>query len=191
MKKWLVIVLKTLISSARERRELALENLALRQQLAALKARQTRPRLTRADRLFWFFLSKHWANWRDSLHIVQPATVIRWHRQGFRYYWRWKSRRRGRPSIEGELRILIREMSRANPLWGAPRIHGELLKLGIEVSQATVSKYMVRHRKPPSQSWKTFLENHASELVSLDFLTVPTATFRVLYVLVILGHDRR
>jgi hypothetical protein len=179
------------MSSARGRRELALENLALGQQLAVLKAKQTRPRLTRADRLFWLFLSKHWANWRDSLHIVQPATVIRWHRQGFRYYWRWKSRRRGRPSIEGELRILIREMSRANPLWGAPRIHGELLKLGIEVSQATVSKYMVRHRKPPSQSWKTFLENHASELVSLDFLTVPTATFRVLYVLVILGHDRR
>ena len=185
------MVLKTLISSAREQRELALENPALRQQLAVLKARHTRPRLTRADRLFWLFLSKHWANWRDSLHIVQPATVIRWHRQGFRYYWRWKSRRRGRPSIEGELRILIREMSRANPLWGAPRIHGELLKLGIEVSQATVSKYMVRHRKPPSQSWKTFLENHASEVVSLDFLTVPTATFRVLYVLVILGHDRR
>ena len=191
MKKWLIIILKTLISSGRERRELALENLALRQQLAVLKAKQTRPRLTRVDRLFWCFLSKQWANWRDSLHIVQPATVIRWHRQGFRYYWRWKSRRRGRPSIEGELRILIREMSRANPLWGAPRIHGELLKLGIEVSQATVSKYMVRHRKPPSQGWKTFLGNHASELVSLDFLTVPTATFRVLYVLVILGHDRR
>jgi hypothetical protein len=177
MKKWLIIVLKTLISSARERRDLALENLALRQQLAILKAKKTRPRLTRADRLFWLFLSKHWADWRDSLHIVQPATVIRWHRQGFRYYWRWKSRRCGRPCIERELQALIREMSRENPLWGAPRIHGELLKLGIEVSQATVSKYMIRPRKPPSQGWKTFLDNHASELVSLDFLTVPTATF--------------
>ena len=143
MKKWLIIVLKTLISSARERRDLALENLALRQQLAILKAKKARPRLTRADRLFWLFLSKHWADWRDSLHIVQPATVIRWHRQGFRYYWRWKSRRCGRPCIERELQALIREMSRENPLWGAPRIHGELLKLGIEVSQATVSKYMI------------------------------------------------
>ena len=189
MNKWLIIVLKTLISSARERRNLALENLALRQQLATMKAKNTRPTLTRADRLFWLYLSKSWAGWRDSLHIVQPATVIRWHRQGFRYYWRWKSRRCGRPGIEGEFRTLIREMSRENPLWGAPRIHGELLKLGIEVSQATVSKYMIRSRKPPSQGWKTFLENHASELVSLDFLTVPTATFRVLFVLVILGHD--
>jgi putative transposase len=170
---------------------LALENLALRQQLAVLKEKNPRPRLSRADRVFWLFLSKYWTEWRETLHIVQPATVIRWHRQGFRYYWGWKSRRRGRPCIERELRKLIREMSRENPLWGAPRIHGELLKLGLEVSQATVSKYMIRRRKPPSQSWKTFLNNHASELVSLDFLTVPTATFRVLYVLVILSHDRR
>ena len=139
MKKWLIIVLKTLLSSARERRDLALDNLALRQQLAVMKAKNTRPAMTRADRLFWLYLSKHWADWRDSLHIVQPATVIRWHRQGFRYYWRWKSRRRGRPRIEGELRVLIREMSGENPLWGAPRIHGELLKLGIKVSQATAA----------------------------------------------------
>ena len=191
MEKWLIIILKTLVSSVRERHNLALENLALRQQLAILKEKHPRPPLSRVDRLFWLFLSKYWADWREALHIVQPATVIRWHRQGFRYYWRWKSRRRGRPSIQRELRALIREMSRENPLWGAPRIHGELLKLGLEVSQATVSKYMIRPRKPPSQAWKTFLNNHASDLVSLDFLTVPTATFRVLYVLVILGHDRR
>ena len=166
MEKWLIIVLKTLISSTRERRKLALENLALGQQLAVLKAKQTRPGLTKADRLFWLSLSRHSANWRQCLHLVQPATVIRWHRQGFSYYWRWKSRGRGRPRIDVECRTLIRELSRDNPLWGASRIHGELLTLGIEESQATVSKYMIRYRKPPSQGWKTFLDNHASDLIS-------------------------
>src|SRR5437870_8940356 len=119
-------------------------------------------------------------------------TVVRWHRQGFRRYWAWKSRhRRGRPAIGTEVRDLIRRMSRANPLWGAPRIHGELLKLGLTVSQATVSKYMPRQRRPPSQVWRTFLKNHAQDLIALDFFTVPTATFRVLFVLVVLSHGRR
>ena len=114
-------------------------------------------------------LSRLWDGWQSTLHVVQPATVVRWHRQGFRYYWRWKSRRRGRPRVDAELRDLIRQISRANRLWGAPRIHGELLKLGIEVSQGTVSKYMIRGRKPPSQTWRTFLNNHSKDLISLDY----------------------
>ena len=177
MIKWFEIVLGTLISACRTRRSLALENLALRQQLAVMKHRQLRPRLTNSDRLFWLVLSRLWDSWESALHVVQPATVVRWHRKGFRYYWGWKSRYRGRPSVDTELRDLIRQISRANPLWGAPRIHGELLKLDIEVSQATVSKYMIKGRKPPSQTWRTFLDNHAADLISLDFLTVPTALF--------------
>src|SRR5689334_18619712 len=192
MIRWLAIVLRTLRSAVRTHRELALENLALRQQLAVWKARQPRPRLTEIDRIFWVLLSKLWTSWRHSLLVVQPQTVIGWQRRGFRRYWAWKSRRRsGRPVIGRDLRDLIRRMSRANPLWGAPRIHGELLKLGLSVSQATVSKYMVRLRRPPSQAWRTFLKNHAEHLIALDFFTVPTATFRVLFVLVMLTHGRR
>ena len=192
MVRWLGILLRTLRSAGRTRRELALENLALRQQLAVWKARQPRPRLTETDRVFWIVLSRLWKNWRSSLQVVRPETVVRWHRRGFRLYWAWKSRhRRGRPAIGTEVRDLIRRMSRANPLWGAPRIHGELLKLGLTVSQATVSKYMPRQRRPPSQVWRTFLKNHAQDLIALDFFTVPTATFRVLFVLVVLSHGRR
>ena len=176
----------------RTHRELALENLALRQQLAVWKAREPRPRLTEMDRIFWVVLSRLWTSWRHSLQVVRPETVVGWHRQGLRRYWAWKSRqRRGRPRIRAELRDLIRRMSRANPLWGAPRIHGELLKLGLTVSQATVSKYMIRPRRAPSQTWRTFLKNHPVELIALDFFTVPTATFRVLFVLVMLTHSRR
>ena len=189
---WLGILFETLRSSVRTRRELALENLALRQQLAVCKARQPRPRLTEIDRIFWVLLSRLWTSWRHSLLVVRPQTVVGWHRQGFRRYWAGKSRRRsGRPAISADLRHLIRRMSSANPLWGAPRIHGELLKLGITVSQATVSKYMLRPRRPPSQAWRTFLKNHAKDLIALDFFTVPTATFRVLFVLVMLTHSRR
>lgn len=191
MLKWLGILLGTLRSVVRRRRDLALENLALRQQLAVLKRAHPRPRLTRADRLFWVLASRLWSGWRDVLHVVQPDTVIRWHRQGFRYYWRWKSRRRGRPSIDPEVIQVICRMCRANPLWGAPRIHGELLKLGIEISETTVAKYMVKRRGPPSQGWRAFLLNHAKETIALDFFTVPTATFKVLFVLIVLSHDRR
>ena len=192
MIRWLGILFGTLTSSVRTHRELALEDLALRQQLAVWKARQPRPRLTATDRLFWVVLSRFWTSWRHSLQVVRPETVVRWHRQGFRRYWAWKSRRRGgRPAVGTELRELIRRMSRANPLWGAPRIHGELLKLGLMVSQATVSKYILRHRRPRSQAWRTFLKNHAPDLIALDFFTVPTATFRVLFVLVMLAHSRR
>jgi len=191
MRKWLEIIARTIWSTLRSHQALAIENLALRQQLAVLKHRHPRPRLTDADRLFWVVMSQIWVDWRESLHIVQPETVVRWHRQGFRYYWRWKSRRRGRPRIDPEIRHLIRRMCRANPLWGAPRIHGELLKLGIDVSEAAVSKYMIRRRGPPSQTWRTFLSNHAKDIIALDFFTVPTATFRILFVLIILSHDRR
>ena len=135
-----------------------MENLALRQQLAVWKARQPRPQLTAMDRMFWVMLSRLWKSRRNSLQMVRPETVVGWHRQGFRRYWAWKSqRRRSRPAIRTELRDLIRWISRANPLWGAPRIHGELLKLGLTVSQATVSKYMLGPRRPPSQAWRMFL----------------------------------
>ncbi len=144
------------------------------------------------ERVLWVWLSRLWNEWRSALLIVRPETVIAWHRQGFRLYWRWKSRRcDGRPSLSPEVRNLIRQMSLANPRWGAPRIHGELLKIGIDVSQATVAKYMARHRKPPSQRWRTFLKNHAKDLVSVDFFVVPIITFQLLFAFVILGHDRR
>jgi len=139
MVRWLGILIGTLRSCLRTHRELALENLALRQQLAVWKARQPRPRLTRTDRIFWVLLSSVWTSWRHSLQVVRPETVVGWHRHGFKRYWAWRSRRpRGRPTIRAELRELIWRVSRANPLWGAPRIHGELLKLGVTVSQATV-----------------------------------------------------
>jgi putative transposase len=191
MIKWLSILLQSLVSSFRTRRDLAFENMLLRQQLAVLKEKGVRPRLSASDRFFWVFVSKLWPRWRDALHIVRPETVIRWHREGFRRHWTRKCRKKGRPELDPKIRLLIRRMSQANPLWGAPRIHGELLKLGIEVSETTVSKYLIRERKPPSQSWRTFLENHGKEIIATDFFTVPTATFRVLFVLVVLSHDRR
>jgi len=170
-------IIRTLISPFQAQHALAIENLALRHQLNVLQRTAKKPRLGKADRLLWVLLSRFWAGWRQTLSIVQPETVIRWHREGFRLYWKWKSRSKtsGRPMVPREVRDLIRQMSEANVLWGAPSIHGELLKLGIEISQAAVSKYMVRHRKPPSQSWRTFLENHAKEIVSIDFFTLPTA----------------
>jgi len=143
--------------------------------------------------MLWVWLSRLCSQWRSALLIVKPETVIAWHRRGFRWYWRWKSRQGepGRPVIHWEIRELIRQMSLANPLWGAPRIHGERLKLGIEVCQATVAKYMVRQRRPSSQTWRTFLHNHAQQLVSTDFFVVPTVTFRALYVIIVLAHERR
>lgn len=189
----LFLLLRTFISALRSHRALALENLALRHQLEVLQRNTKRPRLTNRDRTLWIVLSRLWADWRKPLFLVQPETVIRWHRRGFRLYWRCKSRPKwlGRRKVPEEVRDLIRTMSQSNPLWGAPRIHGELLKLGIEVSQTTVSKYMIRHQKPPSQSWRTFLKNHAKDIVSVDFFTVPTATFRVLFVFLVLSNERR
>ena len=184
---------RALISAFTARRKLALENVALRQQLAVLRRSVKRTRLSNVDRGFWVLLRRIWTDWESVLVIVKPETVVRWHRCGFRRYWTWKSRRRrpGRPGVAPEIRELIRNMSRANPLWGAPRVHGELAKLGISISQAAVSKYRVRHRTPPSPTWRSFIDNHAKDLVSLDFFTLPTATFRVLFVFIVLRHDRR
>jgi putative transposase len=186
-------LISTLILVFKRHHNLALENLALRQQLAIFKRRQPRPKLQPTDRLFWVWLSKVWTDWQAALIIVKPETVIAWHRQVFRFYWRWLSRRKtgGRPSVNREVKALIRQMAQANPLWGAPRIHGELLKLGIEVSERTVSRMMPKRQKPPSQRWRTFLDNHFRTMVSVDFLTVPSAAFRVLFVLVVLAHNRR
>jgi len=177
----------------RDRTELATENIALRQQLAILEQHSKRPRLRKRDRIFWVWLSQFWTRWRSVLLIVQPDTVVRWHQQGFRLYWRWKSRtgKVGRPRIDAEIRKLIRQMSRENPLWGTPRIRSELRLLGYDASKATVDKYRVRHRKPPSQTWRTFLDNHVRDIVAVDFFTVPTATFGVLFCFIVLRHDRR
>ena len=189
----LISLLMTLRDCARSRAALQLEVLALQHQLRVLeRAQPPRLRLTPVDRLLWVWLSRAWSQWRTALRIVKPETVIAWHRRGFRLFWAWKSRHTsGRPTVPQEVRTLIRTMSAANPLWGAPRIHGELLKLGVTVSQSTVATYMTRSRPRPSQTWRTFLTNHAQQLVAADFFVVPTATCRLLFVLVLLAHDRR
>jgi len=174
-------------------RQLAAENVALRHQLdVVLRPTRPRRRLKLTDRIIWVWLSRIWSGWKDALRIVRPETVIAWHRRGWRLYWTWRSKRRGpgRPLVPQDVRELIRKMSAENP-WGAPRLHGEILKLGIDVSQATVAKYMVRHDKPPSQNWRTFLDNHVTSLASIDFFTVPTIRFGVLYIFLALAHDRR
>ncbi len=194
MRPTLVAVLAAVRSSVRARAALEAEILALRHQLAVLQqAAPKRPHLSRADRLLWVLLSRVWTGWRRTIQLVQPTTVIRWHRRAFAMHWRWRSRRSrvGRPPIAPDIRGLIRHMRQANPLWGAPRIHGELRKLGLEVSETTVTKYMGRRRTPPSPTWRTFLTTHVSQLASIDFFLVPTVTFRVLFVLVVLSHDRR
>jgi transposase InsO family protein len=177
------------------RSQLVLENLALRQQLAVLSRQRPPPPLRRRDRLFWVCLSRLYSGWRSALVLVQPDTVVRWYRQGFCLYWRWKSRskRAGRPPLAKEVRDLIGRMARDNPTWGVPRIQAELRLLGHEVAEATVAKYRKRSLppKPPSQTWRTFLTNHVGTLASMDFFVVPTVTFRLLYVLVILSHKRR
>ena len=189
----ITLILIGLLRGIRTHRTLVLENLALRHQLAVLQRSAPRLRLRRSDRLFWVLLSRLWSGWPDGVSIVQPATVIRWQRSGFKIFWTWKSRRNGpgRPAVAPEIRALIRRMSQANPLWGAPRIHGELQKLGVEISQAAVFKYVVRHRRPPSQTWRTFLDNHLGNLVSVDFFVVPTVLFKLLFVFVVLAHERR
>ena len=190
----LTSLLAALSSTLRTQASLQLEILALRHQLGVLqRTKRRRIRLGATDRLLWVALHRLWPEWRKALVLVKPDTVIAWHRKGFRLYWSWKSRSGhvGRPGTSQEIRSLIREMSLRNVLWGAPRLHGESLKLGIEVSQATVAKYMVKHRKPPSQTWRTFLENHVKQLVSVDFFVVPTVSFTVLYVFLVLAHERR
>ena len=183
----LKLLLRTCISGLRSRQGLALENLALRHQLEVLQRTAGRPRLRATDRALWVLLRRICHEWRRHLLVIQPDTVVRWHRLGWRLYWRRRSRRRrpGRPAAESEVRALIRRLSLENPLWGAPRVHGELLKLGYELAEGTVAKYMVKQPGPPSQSWRTFVRNHLAEAVTIDFFTVPTATFRTLYVFLV------
>src|ERR1700752_4459247 len=188
----LLFVLAVLVSPFKSKLRLEAENAVLRHQLNVLRRRlHGRARLTNSDR--WFFIQLY--RWFPSIlqvFTIIPETLLRWHRAGFRHYWRWKSRSSGgRPQIGPELRVLIRRISMENPLWGAPRIHGELLKLGFEVAQSSVAKYMVKRRGPPSQGWRTFLRNHAPEIAAMDFFVVPTIGFDLLYAFVIVRIDRR
>ena len=174
---------------------IAIENTALRMQIAAFQRKRKRPLLTSLDRLFWVSLRSAWSDWRRPLLYVQPDTVVRWQRERFRKFWARLSkpqrRKRGRPGTAADLRRLIEQMATANLLWRAPRIHGELKMLGIDISERTVSRILRRLRHPPNQTWKTFLHNHVGQMVSIDFFTVPTITMRVLFVLMVLEHDRR
>src|SRR5712664_2215853 len=190
---FLSLLFHVAVSPFKTKARLEAEIIMLRHQLNVLRQRvPSKPKLTVADRLLFVWLYRLFPSVLNAVTIIQPETIIRWHRTDFRLYWRWKSRSRGgRPRIPGEIRRLIREMSLANRLWGAPRIHGELLKLGIEVAQSTVAKYMARSGRRRSQSWKTFLHNHSTGIGAMDFLIVPTAGFRLLFVLVILRHERR
>jgi transposase InsO family protein len=177
----------------KSRTRLEAENLFLRYQLnLALRQKPPRIRLRGSDRALLVWMIQLWPSLLDAVQVVQPETILRWHRAGVRAFWRWKSRSRaGRPKIDRELRELIRRMSLENALWGASRIHGELLKLGYEVAQSTVSKYMARGGRPPSQSWKTFLRNHAEAIAAIDMCMVPTLTFERLFAFLVLGHSRR
>ncbi|HEY0724967.1 MAG TPA: integrase core domain-containing protein [Pyrinomonadaceae bacterium] len=175
-------------------RAVVLENLALRQQLSIYKRKQKRPRLIEGDRWFWIALSMVWKDWRRALLVVHPDTVVRWQRERFRRYWTQlskKSRSAGRPSISPQIRELIQTMALANATWRAPRIHGELQKLGIVVSERSVSRVLQTVKRPPSQTWRTFLQNHIGEIVAIDFFTVPTIRLRVLFVFLVMQHERR
>jgi putative transposase len=189
----LTALLTFLMTLFRSRLALQLEIVALRHQVAVYQRSGSRPRLRATDRLFWVWLSRLWSGWQHALAFVQPRTVIAWQRQRFRDHWRRLSQRGkpGRPAVSTEVRKLIRDMWRSNPLWGAPRIVGELRKLGINVAPSTVEKYRPRVRKPPSPTWKAFLHNHVKDLVACDFFTVPTASFKVLFVFIMLAHERR
>jgi transposase InsO family protein len=189
----LCFVLAVLAAPFKSKGRLEAENAALRHQLIVLRRKmQRRARLTDSDRWFFIQLYRWFPSMLNALMIVRPETLVRWHRAGFRCYWRWKSRPRGgRPQIDTDLRALIRRMSIENPLWGAPRIHGELLKLGFAVAQSSVAKYMVKRRGPPSQGWRTFLHNHAPEVAAMDLFVVPTIGFDLLYAFVIVGLGRR
>jgi putative transposase len=190
------LLLSSLLRSLRSRSSLLLENLALRQQLVVLKRKHPRPRLVLADRLFWVLARRFWSGWKQSLILVSPETVVRWHRAGFALYWKVISRVRrtvGRKRVSKELRDLIFRMVAENPMWGAPRIHGELLMLGYDLSERTVSRWMRRApRDPePAKRWLAFLRNHREAIAAMDFFTVPSVTFGVLYCLFLIGHDRR
>src|SRR6266542_6980888 len=191
---YVALLLGCLRRTLRPRSALLLENLALRQQLAVYRRRGARPRLRVGDRCFWSLLARMWPDWRSPLLFVQPETVIRWHRTAWRRYWSWKSGKRGpgRPRIEPALRQLIHQLARENPRWGIVRIVGELRALGYDVSARTVRRYRQRaFRRPPSQGWRTFLQNHASAIWAVDLFTVQTLTLRTVYALVFIAHGRR
>ena len=178
----------------RSRHDTALEILALRQQLAVLKRTRPRPRLNSVDRLFWTTLRRVWSRWAEVLVVVKPETVVGWHRAGFRLFWRWRSRARGgRPKTTAEIRALIRHLADENSTWGAPKVHGELLKLGFVVSERTVARYLrhIRRRGDPGKSWLTFLANHREVIAAFDFFTVPTVTFHLLYCFFVIEHGHR
>jgi transposase InsO family protein len=196
MLRLLRLLLVLVFNFVRSRRNLLLENLALRQQLAVLASRHPQPRLGAHDRLFWVILRRFWSGWKQSLLIVQPETVVRWHREGFRLYWKWISRKRcraGRKPTSKELRQLIFRMGAENPTWGAPRIHGELKMLGFDISERTVLRWMRKApRNPePAKRWAAFLSNHREAIAAMDFFAVPTLTFGVLYCFFVIAHDRR
>jgi transposase InsO family protein len=193
MVKFLIKSLVVARTRLKSRARLEAENIVLRQQVIVLSRKSgTRVWLRNIDRLIFVWIYRLFPSILNAITVVEPETLIRWHRRGFRAYWRWKSSRvGGRPKIDREIRDLIRRMSKENPLWGAPRIHGELLMLGIEVAQSTVARYMTKRQGPPSQGWKTFLRNHAAGIASLDLFVVRTISFKLLYGLVILRHARR
>src|SRR4030081_2648195 len=180
-------------SPFKSKSRLEAENAALRHQLIILRRKvRGRVRLTNSDRLFFIQLYRWFPSVLRAITIVRPETLVRWHRAGFRRYWRWKSRSfGGRPQIDADLRALIRRMGVDNPLWGAPRIHGELLKLGFEVAQSSVAKYMAKPRGPRSQGWRTFLRNHAPDIAAMDLFVVPTIAFDLLYAVVVVRLGRR
>jgi hypothetical protein len=186
-------LLAFLVTCFRSRGSLQLEILALRHQLAVYQRSVPRPRIQPTDRLLWSWLARMWTGWQDALAFAQPRTIVAWQQKRFREHWRRLSQRGkpGRPAMTQEVRTLIRTMWQSNPTWGAPRIVGELQKLGVDVAKATVEKYRVRPRQPPSLTWKAFLNNHIRDLAAMDFFVVPTVTFKVLFVLVILAHERR
>lgn len=192
---WLLLLWNVFRSSLSSQQQLVLENVALRHQLAVLSRSSKRPRLRQTDRLFWSWLSRLWSGWRTSLLVVQPETVIRWQRTAWRRYWRWKSRGggdRGRSRIPQEVQDLIKRMAKENPRWGNMRIMGEVQKPGYRVSKQTVRRYRRRTTcKPPSQSWRNFLRNHAPHIWAADFFTVQTLTFKTLYVFFFISHQRR
>ena len=192
MLELVLLIVRAIGAACRGHQDIVLENIALRHQLRMLQRSLKGPRFRTPDRMVWMLLAGAWRRWRSALVLVQPETVLRWHRDWLRRRWARRSgrNRAGRPPLDRELRRLIVELAYANPLWGAPRIHGELQKLGVQVSERPVSRLLVRLSRPPSQTWRTFLANHVAAIASMDFFTVSTLTGRLLFVFVILSHNR-